>query len=62
MVAFHYTAMYYGSLSKMGRERHTYTIIVVGLFITKVILLRNDGELVELRIFLPDGDVWLAAP
>jgi hypothetical protein len=39
MVAFHCTAMCYESLNKIGKERHTYTIIVVGLFITKINLL-----------------------
>jgi hypothetical protein len=61
MFAFHYTAMYYGSLNKIGRERHTYTIIVVGVFLKKIILLRNDGGLVVVRSFLPAGDAWLAA-
>jgi hypothetical protein len=45
MIAFLYTVMYYGSLNKIGRERHTYTIILVSSFLKKNILLRNDGEL-----------------
>jgi hypothetical protein len=45
MIAFLYTAMYYGCLNEIGRERHTYTIIIVGSYVTKNILLRNDGEL-----------------
>jgi hypothetical protein len=52
MIAFYYIAIYYGSLNKIGRERHTYTITVVGLFIMKINLLRNDGELEEVRSFL----------
>jgi hypothetical protein len=38
--------MYYGSLYNILRERHTYTIIVVDLFLTKIIFLGNDGGLV----------------
>jgi hypothetical protein len=46
MIPFLYTAMYYRSLHEIGRERHTYTIILVGSFLTKNILLRNDELLV----------------
>jgi hypothetical protein len=45
MIPFLYTAMYYGSLNEIGRERHTYTIIVVGSFLMRNILIRNDWDL-----------------